>query len=73
MQEGLRRLRAIGAQTAFVTTIHDNEAARSLYESVDFYTINRERLYGKNARIVGLRLDFRCNRGYSTLGCSLRK
>ena len=47
MQEGLRRLRAIGAQTAFVTTINDNEAARSLYESVDFYTINRERLYGK--------------------------
>ena len=47
MQEGLRRLRALGAQTAFVTAIHDNEAARSLYESVDFYTINRERLYGK--------------------------
>jgi len=22
-----------------------NESARSLYESVDFYTINRERLY----------------------------
>ena len=47
MQEGLRRLRALGAQTALVTAIHDNEAARSLYESVDFYTINRERLYGK--------------------------
>jgi hypothetical protein len=24
-----------------------DEAARSLYESVDFYTINRERLYAK--------------------------
>jgi mycothiol synthase len=47
MQEGLRRLRAIGAQTALVTAIHDNEAVRSLYEAMDFYTINRERLYGK--------------------------
>ena len=45
--EGLRRLRDLGAQTAFVTSIHDNEAARSLYESVDFYTINRECLYAK--------------------------
>ncbi len=47
MQEGLRRLRGLGAQTAFVTAIHDNEAATSLYESVDFHTVNTERLYGK--------------------------
>jgi ribosomal protein S18 acetylase RimI-like enzyme len=47
MCEGLRRLRDLGAQTAFVTAIHDNEAARSLYESVGFHTANRERLYGK--------------------------
>jgi hypothetical protein len=47
MQEGPRRLRAIGAQTAFVTAIHDNEAARSLFESMDFYTIDRARLHGK--------------------------
>ena len=47
MQEGLRRLRELGAQTALVTAVHDNEAARSLYESVGFETVNRERLYGK--------------------------
>jgi mycothiol synthase len=47
MYEGLRRLRELGAQTAFVTAIHDNEAARCLYESAGFETVNRERLYGK--------------------------
>ena len=47
MHEGLRRLRELGARTALVTAIHDNVAARSLYESVDFCTINRERLYAK--------------------------
>jgi mycothiol synthase len=47
MHEGLRRLRELGAHTAFVTAVHDNEAARSLYESVGFQTVNRERLYGK--------------------------
>ena len=47
MCEGLRRLRELGAQTALVTAIHDNEAARSLYESVGFETVNRERLYGR--------------------------
>ena len=47
MHEGLRRLRELGAQTVFVTAVHDNEAARSLYESVGFETVNRERLYGK--------------------------
>ena len=47
MYEGLRRLRELGAHTAFVIALHDNEAARSLYESVGFQTVNRERLYGK--------------------------
>jgi ribosomal protein S18 acetylase RimI-like enzyme len=47
MHEGLRRLRELGAHTAFVTAIHDNVAARSLYESVGFHTVNKERLYGK--------------------------
>jgi mycothiol synthase len=47
MREGLRRLREHGAHTAFVTAVHDNEAARNLYESVGFETVNRERLYGK--------------------------
>ena len=47
MQEGLRRLREPGAQTAFVTAIHDTEAARSLYESMGSHTVNRERPYGK--------------------------
>jgi mycothiol synthase len=47
MEEGLERLRELGARIAFVTAIHDNEAARSLYESVGFHTVNKERLYGK--------------------------
>jgi mycothiol synthase len=47
MLEGLRRLRELGAHTALVTAVHDNEAARSLYQSVGFHTVNRERLYGK--------------------------
>jgi mycothiol synthase len=47
MHEGLRRLRELGARTAFVLAVHDNEAARNLYESVGFETVNTERLYGK--------------------------
>ena len=47
MCEGLRRLRELGARTTFVTAIHDNEAARSLYQSAGFETVNRERVYGK--------------------------
>jgi mycothiol synthase len=46
MLEGLNRLRELGARTAFVTAIHDNETAAGLYESVGFKTVNRERLYG---------------------------
>ena len=48
MHEGLRRLRELGVRTALVNAIHDNEAARILYESVGFETINSERLYAKN-------------------------
>lgn len=47
MLEGLRRLRERGARSALVTAVHDNEAARSLYESVGFETVNREYLYGR--------------------------
>jgi GNAT superfamily N-acetyltransferase len=47
MHEGLRRLRELGAHTAFVIALHDNEAARCLYESVGFETVNTERLYGR--------------------------
>jgi mycothiol synthase len=47
MQEGLRRLSERGAHTAFVIAVHDNEAARNLYESVGFETVNTERLYGR--------------------------
>ena len=49
MYEGLRRLQALGAHTAFVIAVHDNEAARNLYASVGFHTVNRERLYGRVA------------------------
>jgi len=40
-------LREMGAQSAFVTATHDNEAAMRLYERVGFRTVNVERLYGK--------------------------
>ena len=47
MLEGLHRLRELGARTAAVTAIHDNESAAGLYESVGFRTVNRECLYGE--------------------------
>jgi ribosomal protein S18 acetylase RimI-like enzyme len=47
MFEGLRRRRELGAHTAFVTALHDNEPARNLYESVGSEAVNRERLYGQ--------------------------
>ena len=47
MHEGLRRLRDLGTRTASVVAFHDNEAARNLYQSVGFETVNTERLYGK--------------------------
>ena len=47
MLEGLHRLLALGARAAAVTAIHDNEVAIRLYESVGFWTVNTERLYGK--------------------------
>lgn len=42
MLEGLRRLRAHGAETAFVTSEGSNEAALALYQSVGFRIINRD-------------------------------
>jgi len=47
MLEGLRRLRALGAETALVVSWGANEAARRLYEAVGFQILDRERLYGK--------------------------
>jgi GNAT superfamily N-acetyltransferase len=51
MYEGLRRLRELGARTALVLAVHDNEAARRLYESVGFKKVNAERLYGRKPRV----------------------
>ena len=47
MLEGLHRLRELGARTAAVTAVHDNESATGLYESVGFKTVNAELLYCK--------------------------
>jgi mycothiol synthase len=47
MIEGLRRLRALGTETALVTAFSENRAAAGLYESVGFRTVGREHLYGK--------------------------
>ena len=47
MIEGLRRLRALGSETALVTAFSENRAAAGLYESVGFRTVGREHLYGK--------------------------
>ena len=48
MVEGLRRLRASGANASLVTAFSTNEAAAGLYRSVGFRTVGREHLYGKN-------------------------
>lgn len=45
--EGLRRLQARGAHTAYVTTPGSNTAAQRLYESAGFTTYTREYLYGR--------------------------
>lgn len=45
--EGLRRLRALGCEWAVVYSVHDNEPARKLYESIGFRTFNSAYLYGK--------------------------
>ncbi|MBA3468425.1 MAG: GNAT family N-acetyltransferase [Herpetosiphonaceae bacterium] len=46
--EGLRRLRDLGATSAIVYSVGDNEASRRLYESVGFQVIDQEHLYGKD-------------------------
>lgn len=45
--EGLRRLQAKGAHTAYVSTYGDNTAAQRLYESAGFSTYTHEHLYGR--------------------------
>ncbi len=47
MLEGLRRLQALGAHTARVTSVRDNAAATRLYASVGFSTFDIERFYRK--------------------------
>src|SRR6266545_2608416 len=47
MLEGLRRLKAYGANTAIVYSYGDNEAAIKLYESVGFGIVKREHFYRK--------------------------
>jgi len=47
MLEGLRRLKACGAQTALVTSEGSNQAALTLYQSVGFQIINRDYGYVK--------------------------
>ena len=47
MLEGLRRLKACGAQTALVTSEGSNQAALTLYQSVGFRIINRDYGYIK--------------------------
>jgi len=47
MLEGLRRLRAFGAESALITYIGGNEPAARLYESVGFEAVDREHLYGR--------------------------
>ena len=47
MYEGMRRLKALGAETAIVISSGSNAASRRLYESVGFEIIDSEYLYGK--------------------------
>lgn len=45
--EGLRRLRDLGAETALVTSIGDNDASAGLYASAGFRVVESEHLYWK--------------------------
>ena len=45
--EGLQRLRAVGARTAFVCCTRGNDAARALYESAGFRVVNQEYAFEK--------------------------
>lgn len=47
IQEGLRRLQALGAHTAYVFTTGSNQAARRLYETCGFVIYAQEHLYGR--------------------------
>lgn len=47
MYEGFRRLKALGAETAMVSTSASNEPAIQLYRSAGFITANCEFQYTK--------------------------
>lgn len=47
LTEGLRRLRALGAQAAYINTNGDNGAANRLYEAVGFRVVDEEHLWVK--------------------------
>jgi len=47
MIEGLRRLRALGAEGALVTYVGGNEAATRLHEPAGFGSVDRDDLYGR--------------------------
>lgn len=50
MHEGMRRLRALGAETAYVVSGGDEGAANRLYDGVGFATIARNRAWLKRLR-----------------------
>lgn len=52
LAEGLRRLRALGAETAIVLTRSNNTPAIKLYESIGFVTHDNERYY-RDQRLMG--------------------
>ena len=47
IEEGLYRLRAIGAEAVVVYTGHENAGARALYESLGFRVVGEDYDYSK--------------------------
>lgn len=51
MMEGLRRLKALGAESALVNTGHQNESGTALYLSVGFEIVDRSYIYVKDVPV----------------------